>query len=91
MTFRDRLKKAQQGGNLTVADLARWFRRPDPTVRGWIQKGVRPAGGPLDIEDTEKWLFVLERLIAHGKGFPIQGLTPRQKIARLESIRAKVK
>lgn len=89
MTFQDRLKAAQQGGNLTVADLARWFARPDPTVRCWVTRGVVPAGGPLDREEVERLLVALERRIEAKRGFPLVG-TPRQKIAALARIRAKL-
>ncbi len=34
-------------GNLTVADLARWFGRPHPTVRGWTN-GTKIGAAALD-------------------------------------------
>lgn len=51
---------------MTVADLARWFDRPDATVRSWVHLGHTPTGGPADQEEIEKLLVLLEKLIRVG-------------------------
>lgn len=86
MTFQKRLRAVMQAGNLTVADLARWFDRPDPTVRGWVANGGQPAGGPLDILETYNLLETLEHLIKRKRDFPLPRLSPSQRIDRLRKI-----
>ena len=66
MQASSRLKTVMRLGNLTVADLARWFERPDPTVRGWV-KGRRIGGPYGDVEDVRRRLEKLEKLIQTGK------------------------
>lgn len=88
-TFQQRLIRAQQAGNLTVADLSRWFGRPDPTVRGWVRRGTEPSGGPQDRLYAETALRVLEAQIADRRGFPLAG-TPAQKAVTLFGIRKRV-
>lgn len=79
-----RLQKAMRDGNLRVADLTRWFARPDPTVRGWT-KGVEPGGAPQDLRDIERRLAALERLIRNGRYFPFETrLSPADRIKRLQ-------
>lgn len=92
MTFQARLRHVMQAGNLTVADLARWFDRRDPTVRGWVMKGVAPGGAPLDIRDAETRLGQLEALVARRKGspFPVPRLSPIERIAYMDRVRASV-
>jgi hypothetical protein len=63
MTFQRRLRACVEGGNLTVADLARWFDRPYPTVRCWLHDGWEPAGGPVTVRRTEERLRQLEAFI----------------------------
>ena len=86
-TFQQRLLSVLQGGNLTVADLARWFERPDPTVRGWVMRGGTPSGGPLDVEQVMKKLARLELLIEQGRHFPFPRLSPSERIERLLSLK----
>lgn len=89
ITFQNRLKACQALGNLTVADLARWFDRAHPTVRGWVERGMEPGGGPLDIEHAHSLLRLLEVLIKRKSGFPIPRLSPRKRIEHLMHIRKK--
>lgn len=77
-------------GNLRVSDLARWFERPHPTVRGWVLKGTRPGGGPHDIDHVKMLLALLEGLIRLGRGFPLPQLSPRARKQRVQDIRSKV-
>ena len=86
-TFQQRLHQAQRGGNLTVADLSRWFGRPHPTVRQWVRKGINPGGGPLDIEEVWDMLKLLEKLIRAGKGFPLVQMSPSERIVKLLQVR----
>ena len=86
-TFQQRLQAVLQGGNLTVADLARWFDRPDPTVRGWVVNGGEPGGGPLDVQHIYVMLKELERLVKGGQRLPLPRLSPSERIARLKKIR----
>ena len=86
-TFQQRLRACERGGNLTVADLARWFGRPYPTVRTWVQNGIEPGGGPIDKEHAESMLGLLETLIKQKRGLPLPRMAPRDRIERLTQIR----
>ena len=87
MTFQGRLKRCLKAGNLTVADLARWFNRPDPTVRGWVLDGRQPAGPAKDRDDLLRSLAWLERRIAVSNGFPVPRMSQRERKAYLERMR----
>lgn len=89
MTFQARLRKAQEAGNLTVADLARWFEVPYGTVRGWVQDGHEPSGPPLDRTQIAIALDRLERAIRKRAGFPLRRLSAAARIAALSDIRIK--
>lgn len=91
MTFQQRLKKVMAGGNLRVADLARWFERPHSTVTSWVNDGYEPAGGPLDRDTVLLLLVKLERLVAGKKVFPVPRLGPRARIEYVGTIRAAVR
>lgn len=86
-TFQQRLQACQRGGNLTVSDLARWFDRPHPTVRSWVQQGFEPGGAPLDVEHAHQMLGLLETLIRRKRGFPVPRLPPSKRIEHLAHIR----
>jgi hypothetical protein len=60
MTFQSRLRACVERGNLTVADLARWFGRPYQTVRCWLHDGWQPAGGPVTVKRMQNRLRHLE-------------------------------
>ena len=90
MTFQKRLRKVLVAGNLTVADLARWFDRPDPTVRGWVENGGQPGGGPLDIKQAHDLLATLEKLIRGGKNLPLPRLPPSERLKRLRDLRRRL-
>jgi len=87
MTFQARLKAICKGGNLRVADLARWFEKPHATVRGWVEKGIQPSGGPLDLDHVEALTGLLEALIAKKKGLPVPRLSPSERISHLRDLR----
>lgn len=87
-SFQERLKRCMKGGNLTVADLARWFGRPHPTMRSWVEDGVEPGGGPLDAALARATLDKLEKLIARNSKFPVPRLSPQKRIAYLKELRA---
>lgn len=83
-SFQKRLQDTMKGGNLRVADLARWFGRPDPTVRQWVNYGVLPSGGAHDRDDIERQLTALEKSIKAGKHLPLaKRLSPADRIQRL--------
>ena len=84
-----RLKDVQRRGNLTVADLARWFDRPDPTVREWC-KGREPTGAPLDVEHVYELLKLLETLIRKKLNFPVPRLSASKRKAYLIDVRRRV-
>ncbi len=88
MTIQRRLQACMKRGNLRVADLARWFDRPHPTVRGWALKGIRPGGGPHDVERVGEQLRLLEKLISSKRGFPVPRLSPRQRKQHIVTILA---
>ena len=73
-------------GNLTGADLARWFGRPDPTVRGWISGDHELGGAPLDVADIETRLAKLEGLLKKKQGLPVPRLTPSERIKHLARL-----
>lgn len=86
MKLEARLKALMRDGNLTVADLARWFERPDPTVRGWA-KGVAVGGGALDKKAISDATYRLEVLLRKKHGLPVPRLSPANRIAYLENLR----
>lgn len=86
MTFQQRLKKVMAGGNLRVADLARWFERPHSTVTSW-HGGCEPSGGAIDVNDVHARMTKLEKLVEKKRQFPVPRLSPRSRIAYLEGIR----
>ena len=91
MTFQKRLQAVLKAGNLTVADLARWFNRPDPTVRGWVVYGGEPGGAPMDSKQIHDLLGALERLVRKSKALPLPRLSPSERLRRLERIRKGVR
>ena len=84
----DRLMAVMASGNLTVADLARWLERPDPTVRGWVTRKVSMGGAPVDIRNTLVLLMKLERLIEKRRKFPVPHMSQSLRIAYLREIKA---
>lgn len=86
-TFQQRIKRSQEVGNLTIADLSRWFDRPYQTVRYWSNRGSEPGGGPVDQKHAEAMLNLLETLIDKRKGFPMPRLSQQDRIAHLGKIR----
>lgn len=85
-TFQQRLKACQQAGNLTTADLQRWFDRPYQTVRSWID-GREPSGGPIDREHANSMLGLLEVLIKQKRGFPMPRLSQAKRIEHMQQVR----
>ena len=89
-TFQARLRDTLAAGNLTVSDLARWFDRPRPTVKTWVDEGCEPSGPPLDIEHAHALLGLLEQMIKRRQGFPVPiGLSSQKRIQHLQGIRKK--
>lgn len=87
-----RLTKCMNNGNLTVSDLARWFRRPFPTIVGW-RRGRGIGGAPRDRKTV---LFLLEwleeKIAAKSDGFPVpEEMSPGDRIIYLGKIRKTVK
>ena len=75
-----------QDGNLTVADLSRWFDRPYPTVRGWLNGG-EVGGAPLDTAWIMAQLVRLEKMLAKGRGLPVPRLTMQARAAYIDNLR----
>lgn len=88
MKVQKRLEWCMRHGNMTVADLARWFGRPDPTVRGWIAHGGGVGGPVQDVEAIERDLVQLETAIKEQRGFPVPRLSPLDRITHLEACKA---
>lgn len=83
----DRLRAVMEKGNLRVSDLARWFDRPYPTIRSWVQ-GVEMGGGAIDKAFILAKLAKLEKLT--NKGPLIKpGVPKNSRIAALEKIKAR--
>lgn len=87
LSWRDRLLLVQRDGNLTVADLARWFDRPSATLHHWIKHDRQPGGGPIDREHAHQLMKLLETLIAKKWGLPVPPLHQRERIAYLKQLR----
>ncbi len=83
-TFQKRLTAVMRRGNLTVSDLARWFRRPVPTVRCWTHRGFVPR------QDLGAILDPLERLVRNRNGFPVPLMTRLERIRYLAGVRRKI-
>ena len=68
-SFESRVNKVLKDGDLTVADLRDWFKRPYATVWRWVHSGWVPRGpdGRRAVEDLTR----LERLISQGRHFPV--------------------
>lgn len=88
-TFADRLRWVMNRGNLTGADLARWFDRPDPTVRSWLN-GINIRGAAMDVAYIEGLLDKLERLIKAGTALPVPHMARQERLKYLAELRAKV-
>lgn len=86
-TFKHRLQAIMRDGNLTGADLARWFNRPDPTVRGWISGAHDLGGAQLDVAYIEAQLDKLEIFLKKKRGLPVPQLTPGKRIEHLRSLK----
>jgi len=86
MKIKQRLDAIMRDGNLTVADLARWFERPHPTVRGWT-KGGSVGGPPLDRHAIEVALAKLEDMLKKKRGLPVPQMSPAKRIEYLEARR----
>jgi hypothetical protein len=88
LSFAARLHSTLSQGNLTVADLSRWFDRPHPTVRGWIKNGFDPRGGPHDVAHVHALLEALETLIRKRRDLPLKrGISRATRIAHIEGLR----
>ncbi len=86
-SFASRLQAIMRDGNLTGADLARWFDRPDPTVRGWISGDHDLSGPTLDVAYVEAQLAKLEKLLLQNKGLPVPRMVPRKRIEHLDRLK----
>jgi hypothetical protein len=84
--FSTRLQRTRHAANLTVAELARWFDRPDPTVRAWVSGAASPGGPPLDIAHAQAMLGLLESLVRKGK-LPAPKLGREERAAWLARLR----
>jgi hypothetical protein len=84
----DRLLAVMAAGNLTVADLARWFGIPDPTVRGWVRRRVALGGAPRDIADMLGMLKDIETRVARKRGFPVPRMSQPRRISYLRTLRS---
>lgn len=68
-SFESRVNKVLREGDLTVADLRDWFKRPYPTVWRWVNSGWVPRGP--DGRRAETDLATLEKLVTQRKHFPV--------------------
>ena len=81
-TFQQRLARCVERGNLTVADLERWFGRPYATVRSWLVDGWEPGDGPVTRRAALVSLERLERVVSRNAG-ELQALPMRRRAERL--------
>ena len=68
-SFSQRLARCAERGQLTKADLRRWFKRPYSTVETWLDDDREPRG-PAGNEARHR-LVLLEKGIAERRGFPV--------------------
>lgn len=87
-SLQQRLAAILHDGNLTIADLARWFGRPHPTVSGWV-RGGQVGGAQLDTAYIWAQVLVLERRIRKRQGFPVPRLSRADRARYLEKLRAR--
>ncbi len=83
MTFQQRLQRCRERGNLTVADLARWFGRPYQTVRSWLTEGWEPGDGPVTRRRMEDRLGRLEGVV---RSVELRQMPMRQRAERLQQL-----
>jgi hypothetical protein len=87
-TFSERLQLVLKNGNLTVADLSRFFNRPHPTVNGWVKRGLNPGGGPSDVENAYEMLERLESYMQRSKKLPVPlNMHPSRRIRYIKKLR----
>lgn len=77
-------------GNLTVADLSRWFPAPYATVRQWIEFGREPRGAPQDVKQTDRLIGLLETMVRLKHHLPVPKLNPKARITYLLKVRRAV-
>ena len=83
MTFQQRLQRCRERGNLTVADLARWFDRPYATVRSWLNEGWEPGDGPVTRRRMEGRLGRLEEVV---RSTELRQLPMRERAEKLTQL-----
>src|SRR5262249_3210791 len=83
VTFQERLQRCCDRGDLTVADLARWFDRPARTVRSWLTQGWEPGGGPVPRRRMEDRLSRLETVV---RSTELRKLSMRERAERLQQL-----
>ena len=74
-SFKERVLTAQKSGDMTMADLARWFDVPFQTARYWLMVGgsdMEPRGPRARM--IRKRLDRLEWAIHHQIGFPVPAM-----------------
>lgn len=84
---RERLERILRDGNLTVADLARWFDRPDPTVRGWVEGTHQIGGAQLDHAFIMAQIALLENRIRRKRGLPVPQMSIRKRKKYLKNLK----
>lgn len=87
MILRPRLLDLMERGNLTVADLARWFDRPDATVRAWIRNERSVRGIRVDHAHISRQVILLEKQIGRKMGLPVPPMTQSRRLAYLSDLR----
>ena len=91
-SFSVRLQDVLQKGNLRVADLAKLFERPHPTVNGWVKRGLNPGGGPADVDGAYVMLEKLESYLQRSKMLPVPtGKSPDWRIRYVNKLRILIK
>lgn len=86
-TFQQRLGRLLKQGNLTVADLARWFEKPHATVRGWV-RGGNLGLPPMDAAYVEAQLGLLEQRLKKRRGLPVPRMSARARSTYMKDLRA---
>lgn len=88
-SFRERLERVLDVGNLRVADLARWFDRPYSTVKSWML-GHEPMGPPGDLREVFAALVRLEAAII-ARELPLPRMPAQRRLKFLAKLKGKMK
>jgi hypothetical protein len=87
MSTAKRLRWIMARGNLSVADLSRWFGYPHATVRGWVEGGRIGLAAEMDRMYIYSEMGNLERRIKAKDGLPVPRLKVSERLEYLQRLK----